>query len=514
VYSYSFTLVNITNGANLVVGFISDAEVNKIGMKKISELNLVNSFHGMAFPSAAASNFSACLRGIFPPSRYCSFENSQIPTNPKGVKGTMVLDLNPSSGKCGLISIFLSENNSDDVTLRDYIKINPVGSYRFASTIAGAGQALTWKIDSTILDAYDRIAISPNEIEYWNNFCPSEFKSIPSYPVFGTTGLIAYLNKGGNAHDRGAVVCDVSSGSNCQLRRSFVDPTPSGTYFTDNSPNSWVSIDLGKGNSCIVKEYALQAPLDATYALRSWNFQASDSGQEGSWVTLHSRNNDTSFPVDVPLFPLKWSISPVPRAYRFFRIIQTGVNSNNNSYLKIPSLEIFGSYFGHDADLLSVYDLFLGGNYSVGGDSSGLEVTPQTLRVSKSQASTSHLTTSSALSPSTANTFIWNVKVLPNDISSSEHFLQLGVATQPASGNDQPSSLFAVSFSAASRRRVNAIQPGETITIVLDYNTKELRFIHENFTDKICGLPNAPLFPYFCPYDASFEFPQEYTQKK
>jgi hypothetical protein len=96
-------------------------------------------------------------------------------------------------------------------------------------------------------------------------------------------------------------------------------------------------------------------------ALRTWDLQGSVDCQ--NWTVLKRHTNDKSlnsnfashtWPLpginkvyDIPRFVLlfiegTWYGISRKQAYRYFRILQTGRNSNNHNFLVISGLELYG----------------------------------------------------------------------------------------------------------------------------------------------------------------------------
>jgi hypothetical protein len=109
---------------------------------------------------------------------------------------------------------------------------------------------------------------------------------------------------------------------------------------TDNKKNSWVSIDLGEGRSLIVNYYCLRHGYRGGYRrLQSWDFEGSNDGSE--WTVLRVHKDDNSLP-DEGVSVAAWKVKGVNRAYRQFRIRQTGKNSNGGDDLCCAGIELWG----------------------------------------------------------------------------------------------------------------------------------------------------------------------------
>ena len=111
---------------------------------------------------------------------------------------------------------------------------------------------------------------------------------------------------------------------------------------TQAKPDMWFMLDLLN----IVfhcTHYTLQhyASFDVE-ALRNWRFEASQDGN--SWDVLREHTNDQSLQKAGQTHT--WPIIETPqtkgKCYRLFRLWQTGLNSNNNHYLALSGVELYG----------------------------------------------------------------------------------------------------------------------------------------------------------------------------
>jgi hypothetical protein len=84
-------------------------------------------------------------------------------------------------------------------------------------------------------------------------------------------------------------------------------------------------------------------------SLRTWDFQGSVDGQ--TWTLLRRHVNDDSLN---DLFAThSWSISPQNtggKAFRMFRILQTGHNSSNHNFLVLSGIELYGALYEGNID--------------------------------------------------------------------------------------------------------------------------------------------------------------------
>jgi len=106
-------------------------------------------------------------------------------------------------------------------------------------------------------------------------------------------------------------------------------------------PNQWFCVDL-LHRRIQPTHYTLRhySSWD-TEALRSWRFEGSNDGR--TWDVLRAHYNDAA--LNKKGATHTWAINDANQPYRLLRIVQTGVNSNNNHYLSCSGLEVYGKLF-------------------------------------------------------------------------------------------------------------------------------------------------------------------------
>jgi hypothetical protein len=165
-------------------------------------------------------------------------------------------------------------------------------------------------------------------------------------------GVIQYLATHGNTvpaenpHTTGEVVAAMSSidedeDDDGDPSRLVMQPHDWDTCnSTKNEPNSWVSVDLGKGRSLVPSDYcARHGRGDSWCRLQSWNFEGSNDGI--SYTVLRAHKNDNSLPAR-EFSVAAWKVEGANQAYRYFRIRQTGKNSSTYHLLCCAGIELYG----------------------------------------------------------------------------------------------------------------------------------------------------------------------------
>lgn len=172
---------------------------------------------------------------------------------------------------------------------------------------------------------------------------------------FDGNGVIHYLATANqqtpyeNPHLKGLVTASASSLSASSTDAYAILGDEVVRCATDSVADSWMQVDF-KNRKVIPTHYTLRhyATWD-TEALRNWVLEASNDAS--SWTTLNTHTNDTS--LDSIGDTQTWLIPSTSQDYRYFRIRQTGLNSNNHNYLALSGFEIYGDLIS-DGDYDSV----------------------------------------------------------------------------------------------------------------------------------------------------------------
>jgi hypothetical protein len=144
-----------------------------------------------------------------------------------------------------------------------------------------------------------------------------------------------------NPHELGEVVSSSSSGFVGGLARAFVQHAHATPVYncTNDTPQSWMAVDLGEGRSLVVDHYCLRSDRHTRHKLRNWELQGSLDGQ--TWQTLRIHLSDTSLPHQA-MSTAAWPVDAGAQAFRHFRIAQTGVNSAGTQHLMCAGIELYG----------------------------------------------------------------------------------------------------------------------------------------------------------------------------
>ena len=168
---------------------------------------------------------------------------------------------------------------------------------------------------------------------------------------FDTNGVLYHIaTKGGtrpyvNPHEAGEVVSSTSSSSHRLyddmrfVQHTHTEPVDN---FTVNGESSWMAVDLGEGRSLVADYYCLRSDADSDGAgcwMRNWELQGSNDGDE--WAVLRSHEDDGSLSSEA-MSTAAWTVDAAGRAFRRFRILQTGPEAAGSHCLCCAGIELYG----------------------------------------------------------------------------------------------------------------------------------------------------------------------------
>ena len=173
----------------------------------------------------------------------------------------------------------------------------------------------------------------------------------------GDTGGILYFlatdgykNAWTNPHDAKIVTASASSLGPSSRSASAVVGRTAVRCVTRDATKQWFQVDLGSTYSALPTHYTLRHYSSAGQeCLRHWKFLGSNDGKR--WLVLTAHSNDTRLKERGQC--ATWEV-PNPnssrrrqgvKGFRYFRVLQTGPNSNKTNYLALSGFEIYGSLF-------------------------------------------------------------------------------------------------------------------------------------------------------------------------
>ncbi len=120
----------------------------------------------------------------------------------------------------------------------------------------------------------------------------------------------------------------------------LVDRAANDAIATANIANSFLIIDL-KTRKLQPNYYSIRARNFNANHLKNWKFQASND--YATWIDLDTRALATA------LTSNQWFSAPIngqTTAYRFFRLLQTGLSSSADNVLTLGEIEMYGTLQG------------------------------------------------------------------------------------------------------------------------------------------------------------------------
>jgi hypothetical protein len=182
------------------------------------------------------------------------------------------------------------------------------------------------------------------------------FKSL--YPFDGN-GVIYYLNSLESPKVR-VKMSTVFAGSEISI---ISQSSKFNATYTENEVNSWVALDLGQGRRLIPTHYYIRhGAASQGNALRNWELRARVR-ENDNWEILKTHVNDNTLS-NKPSSTAKWEIqlplwaevdtvvnlervveeTTLTKGYRYFLVLQTGLNSSTNNCLFISGIEFDGFF--------------------------------------------------------------------------------------------------------------------------------------------------------------------------
>jgi hypothetical protein len=157
--------------------------------------------------------------------------------------------------------------------------------------------------------------------------------------LFYYLGTNAYTQSFTNPANNGTIVTSQSSIYTGGYEFSKCFDRGNGLFHTLNEANQWGKIDLGISRAFLLKYYSIRARGDSDgHHLRHWQLQGSND--DSGWTTLDTQTNRTDL-----IFNnwLAFDLRENSTAYRYFRLLQNGMDSHGLTYLVLGELEFYGN---------------------------------------------------------------------------------------------------------------------------------------------------------------------------
>ena len=125
------------------------------------------------------------------------------------------------------------------------------------------------------------------------------------------------------------------------MDKDFASPSATSYFKTDNTANSWFSLDFGVAVQ--VDAYTIM-PSNEGYLLRNWKLQG--SSDNSIWTDVDIRISDSEIATTSDLGHFVCSESGDVGYYRYYRLLQDGLNADADNVLAIEQIEFNGDHPG------------------------------------------------------------------------------------------------------------------------------------------------------------------------
>lgn len=155
-------------------------------------------------------------------------------------------------------------------------------------------------------------------------------------------GLFYYLGTNGlsqnwiNPITTGVVNASATLAPSGGTLPQLVDRSLNSQWYTNSGIGQLIEFDLGKWR-LTVSDYTIRHDSENGYFLRNWKLQGSSDNT--NWTDLDNRVNDTT--INAVGGWGRFSVATTT-AYQYFRIINTGPDSNGTNYIVLSEIEFYG----------------------------------------------------------------------------------------------------------------------------------------------------------------------------
>lgn len=180
------------------------------------------------------------------------------------------------------------------------------------------------------------------------NSCISKEFSFQS--PFDHNGVLYFIGTNGgtihykNPHDLNYVVASKSSNGVFNTNPGSLVGRISKENTTDNIPNSWMGVDLGAHRFLVVNHFSLRYGWEHCSGIfhfpQNFEFQGSNCGTV--WETIE-RYPSICFNPDGENYSCAHSPVTTTVGFRYFRILQYGLNQGGSNILALSGLELYGN---------------------------------------------------------------------------------------------------------------------------------------------------------------------------
>lgn len=201
-----------------------------------------------------------------------------------------------------------------------------------------------WSVDISVSDYQTTITNSSSSN---SNTPPVQTVNLDYVADGDTNGVFYYLGTNRNtvaftnpAINNVITLNQIDALNEGAIAKNLADRDSNSIAHTQNTQNAWFMVDL-KDKTLILSRYSLKARSDLNdHNPRHWKLQASNDSL--NWLDLDTQDTST-------LSNGSWYSPPVANqttGYRYFKLLQTGVNSANLNYFVLAEWELYGKLIG------------------------------------------------------------------------------------------------------------------------------------------------------------------------
>jgi thiamine phosphate synthase YjbQ (UPF0047 family) len=244
--------------------------------------------------------------------------------------GSVIIPANQSSAAITINTVADTTSESDETVT---LTLTSDSNYSITTT---SGVTLTITNDDTGVNLTFASLTDSNDLFYYLG----TNSNTQAWTNPATAGMISLLQ---NPFDAGS---DPIS--------TLVDRANSSSgFYTTNTANAWVAVDIGSSRTFALVGYVFQNRNNSdAQALRSWKIQGTNSVSAwtvsgvnaATWTDLDTRTNNTTLSNSAAAAAY-FSLSSQSSPYRYFRLLQTGLNAGSLNYLVLGEIKIYGTLY-------------------------------------------------------------------------------------------------------------------------------------------------------------------------
>ena len=162
------------------------------------------------------------------------------------------------------------------------------------------------------------------------------------YALAPNSGKTSLVSSSSTSASRTQIVATRSSDGEGNAMDLLENQVQTGTLSgTKDEEDSWWCVDLTERYVLYLTRYTLRHGRDKSLlVLLNWRLEGSVDGRE--WTVLKNHENERGLREPKPYCTCTWTIDGNSKAFRYFRIFQTGKNSSENFGIFLSGIELYG----------------------------------------------------------------------------------------------------------------------------------------------------------------------------